>query len=393
MNLDIYINETDIVKSITIRDIPIYSIYIYMCRFTENTTPRDVGVRVDYDEDSYDSDTFIIKDVNKEGKFIHSFTKVFVDDDEQLTISNIYVGIETITERYIYFSRTLDSNFLASNPLPNKLYIHRTLRSTMEILSNNTLKLYGLVPLLYKDFTSIHIFKSTEKSYELRLSRNNNTGIKYNFDIDVIDNRTCVGFTFNSYSKHIDIPLNEEISLTNFTKLYPVYDYIKTPTEENLKTTITCYKNSADAIRVFKHDYLTVSENFAEATPITFLDDCDVINPIISLVTDGKPIDFNYIYLTPLNRYYFVEDIVYKSNNVVELLLKIDILMSNAVGITRLKAFVTRNEFQHNKAIIDDKRVIHSGTEISTIEIETNLFDDDGVLAINGFYMDMRGNN
>lgn len=278
----------------------------------------------------------------------------------------------------------------------------------IKIMSNNTLLLYNKIDITDVDYNVIRIdvdLNSDPKQMELILRNtkyvmpDKTIRINFNFFEDDKFKTKLIGLTATPFS-------NKSIfengyfgviagGLSTHT-LYPIYSYTLPISEPTSNTSITCYKNSADSIRVFKHDYLTVSENFAEATPITFLDDCDVINPIISLVTDGKPIDFNYVYLTPLNRYYFVEDIVYKSNNVVELVLKIDILMSNAVGIRSLKAFVTRNEFRHNNSIIDDKRVVHSGTEISTIEIETNLFDDDdvgdgdlGTLAVNGYYIDV----
>ena len=402
-----YRNETDVAFELEpLENYPYYTkITVGYCEFDKELSPNDLYFDIEYASSNTGDITtktvrYIIKNVNDDNYVTYALLKDFIPEDEDYPTDKIFCNIFN-TKTYQSVGIVGGSGYTRISELPTKLYLKRQ-SNNCNVLSNNTLYKYG-IPITFNNIISAincSIINDVNPYIRVEIIRD-----YFLFRVEnvygVLENtpkgKEFVGFTFTPFSNKVDVKIGETLINDYVYNLYPVYEYVKTPTQEDLKTTITCYKNSADSIRVFKHDYLTDSVNFPDLIPITFLDDCDVINPIISLITDGKPIDFNYVYLTPLNRYYFVEDIVYKSNNVVELLLKIDILMSNAVGIRSLKAFVTRNEFQHNNSIIDDKRVVHSGTEISTIEIETNLFYDEdttdnndlGTLAINGFYMDV----
>lgn len=62
----------------------------------------------------------------------------------------------------------------------------------------------------------------------------------------------------------------------------------------------------------------------------------------------------NYGYIPEFNRYYFISDIISIRNNIWRLNMHVDVLMSYAKEIKKLKALIKRNEFDFNKLIVDD---------------------------------------
>lgn len=149
------------------------------------------------------------------------------------------------------------------------------------------------------------------------------------------------------------------------------------------------YRNRTDKNVVDKTEFLelVLTEN------IIFKQETSVINPTIILERTSFP-NFNYVYIKELNRYYFINSITSIRNNLWEISLNIDVLMSYKDGIKSLKAFIDRNEYDFNPSIIDTKMVIESGYNITSTEIKTNMFKpydyyrDDGTLlkTFNGTY-------
>lgn len=129
------------------------------------------------------------------------------------------------------------------------------------------------------------------------------------------------------------------------------------------------YRNSADKNMVDKTEFLSL----VSTESIIFKQETSIINPTIVLETTSFP-NFNYVYIKELSRYYFITSIISIRNNLWEINLSIDVLMSYKDGIKSLKAFVDRNEYDFNPSIVDTKMVIESGYNISSMEIETNMF-------------------
>lgn len=87
---------------------------------------------------------------------------------------------------------------------------------------------------------------------------------------------------------------------------------------------------------------------------------------------------YNYVYLTVLNRYYFVADAVLQ-NDMFVLTLKEDVLMSFKDLILQQNAFIERNEYLYNSNLVDDYVTFdfHKKKEYSKIT-PTNDFLDFG---------------
>ena len=144
---------------------------------------------------------------------------------------------------------------------------------------------------------------------------------------------------------------------------------------------IALFKNSAEPNRLFKGDYLTSVGSIYG----TFRDEVSVTEPLITIQYD-KPIDFNYIYIPILKRYYFVNDYTFTSNKIYEVLLSVDVLMSYKDAILNCKGFIERNEFGQNRYLIDNKRPVLEGRHVVCDFVPNDLFTSkEGYYVLNGF--------
>ena len=87
-------------------------------------------------------------------------------------------------------------------------------------------------------------------------------------------------------------------------------------------------------------------------------DECDIINPVISIV-GMKPNDtFNYCYIPEFSRYYFITDKKVITTSVVEISLHEDVLQTWSQYILQQEGVVLRNEFEYDSMLIDEKVLI-----------------------------------
>ena len=149
------------------------------------------------------------------------------------------------------------------------------------------------------------------------------------------------------------------------------------PTPTPTTNDIVLFRNTADRNRVSKMPYLTevgtIKGVIREATSI--------VNLVLT-IQYPKVIDFNYIFFGALNRYYFVDNIISVSNNLWELSLTVDVLMSYRDALLNLPAFIDRNERFYNPNIIDKKLPIEQGVNVTVYPIDNSVFNKDGGLFI-----------
>lgn len=144
--------------------------------------------------------------------------------------------------------------------------------------------------------------------------------------------------------------------------------YVRNPVEGSQEFIL--YKNRADAHRVNKTLYLTqVGKIYG-----VYRENISYTNMAI-VIEYTNPIDFNYVYIPSLNRYYFVSQVTILNNKLCELSLSIDVLMTYRNGIYKLHAFVDRNETIYDDDVIDDKRVVLQGQDVEVGDIANALFE------------------
>lgn len=114
-------------------------------------------------------------------------------------------------------------------------------------------------------------------------------------------------------------------------------------------------------------------------------DECDIIDPVISIV-GMKPNDtFNYCYIPEFSRYYFITDKKAITTSVVEISLHEDVLQTWSQYILQQEGVVLRNEFEYDSMLIDENVLIKDTNTI--IKLEANRvqeFPDFNNDTING---------
>lgn len=121
--------------------------------------------------------------------------------------------------------------------------------------------------------------------------------------------------------------------------------------------------------RIDKEDGL----NFISIVNGTFKDECDVINPNIVLELESYPSTLNYVYISSLDKFYFVNGINILNKNLYELNLSEDVLMTFQNRIKLQKVFVERNETDYDVTFPDSELTPVNGIDISEIIVPNSV--------------------
>lgn len=109
---------------------------------------------------------------------------------------------------------------------------------------------------------------------------------------------------------------------------------------------------------------------------IIFLDSVDFLRPRITV--KSLPTETNYVYIESLGRYYFISDIKNLKNELFELNLRCDVLMTYKQDIEESQAIITEsaNEVNsHNAGYVAEKDI-----ETTSVNLENPFTDDSDVL-------------
>lgn len=212
-------------------------------------------------------------------------------------------------------------------------------------------------------------------AYQLSLTGTNDVVQTLSWSYETPEDMTFVGLS-NRPNGPILIGLGEsEVSIENSVDLYPVFRPYKIPSET---FDINLFKNTAEYNRVDKTNYITdvgtISGVMREASSITDL--------TITIERADLP-NFNYVYIEKFGRYYFVNDIRIVRNELFEIDMTVDVLMSYKDAIKSLRAFVDRNENTQNPMLIDKKKVIEQGVDIEDNYISNQVGFVSGVTESN----------
>lgn len=104
--------------------------------------------------------------------------------------------------------------------------------------------------------------------------------------------------------------------------------------------------------RVNKSSYISLYAEY----DCKLKNDTELINPIILLAENIDTIDnFVYAYIPVFNRYYYVRAMKSIANNLTELTLEVDVLMSNKNEIlSSCQGLVARNQTNYDHYLEDD---------------------------------------
>ena len=117
--------------------------------------------------------------------------------------------------------------------------------------------------------------------------------------------------------------------------------------------------------------------------------DTSVLKPTIILSSNADAIKtYNYMYIDDFKRYYFIDDIVSKNNNLWEISGHVDVLETYKAGIKSNKAVIRRQQNIYNLYLNDPDFITYNNEKIQTLKFKngTTPFSKTltYVLVING---------
>ena len=151
--------------------------------------------------------------------------------------------------------------------------------------------------------------------------------------------------------------------------------------------TLELYRCPSDERMVSK----TLNDKFT-FNHITFKNDTSIMNPvfIVGAIKDNtEPMDtvgwwrkFNYCYCPNLERYYFITDITFTRQGLVELNCSVDPLMSFKEDILASTQLITRQENKIQKYIPDQSLPIHSQVKTQITQFGSDIGGDTQTLLL-----------
>lgn len=141
------------------------------------------------------------------------------------------------------------------------------------------------------------------------------------------------------------------------------------------KNAIFFYRNNSSKDTVSKSLIWVATEEVKYTRPIQYK------QMILDVKRSASDSQYNYVYLTVLNRYYYVTDAVL-TNDYASLTLIEDVLMSFSDLIRLQDAFVTRNENDYDSDKVDDYVTYDYDKTITTQTVtdSLNLFENIGTV-------------
>lgn len=126
--------------------------------------------------------------------------------------------------------------------------------------------------------------------------------------------------------------------------------------------TIKTYRFLGDSRKIDKT--LTGVETYSN---VTIVGDMNIQNPIISLQLDSFTdiINFNYIYIPELRRYYYVENSTIREDGFVQIQCRVDVLKSFKSDILSSTQYVERQENKCSYQVPDNGYIIKSNRNLT----------------------------
>lgn len=143
------------------------------------------------------------------------------------------------------------------------------------------------------------------------------------------------------------------------------------------------YKNKSDNIIMNK----SISQQGPNLT-VHMKEDTNVIEPTFYISRTVAMLDVNYIYVTELKRYYFIESIE-TSQQYFIVKCKVDVLMTFKSEILKQSCIVARNQSRSKMYLQDEKLKLYNMDRYEVIPFESGFLQDGAkvsnfVLTLNG---------
>lgn len=137
---------------------------------------------------------------------------------------------------------------------------------------------------------------------------------------------------------------------------------------------ISCFECNAEPSRVDKAEYL-IAKGILDGT---LKNGASMLTPVILIDTSAtnQPPAFNYCAIGYFGRFYFVTEIKNVRNNLWELYLRCDVLMTYADSIKKLNAYIARQENSEESYLIDSEVASRNKPTVEIKALSQNYFNN-----------------
>lgn len=101
-------------------------------------------------------------------------------------------------------------------------------------------------------------------------------------------------------------------------------------------------------------------------------DECDILNPVLTIEGLNPDTTFNYCYIPDFKRYYFITESSVIRTGLIQFNLHVDVLQSWSKEILELEAIISRNEYDFNNHL-EDTRVPAWSNNMTSYKEPTNI--------------------
>lgn len=103
-------------------------------------------------------------------------------------------------------------------------------------------------------------------------------------------------------------------------------------------------------------------------------DECDILNPVLTIEGLNPDTTFNYCYIPDFKRYYFITESSVVRTGLIEFVLHVDVLQSWSSQILEQEGTILRNEYDYNVWLPDDRVPLQSNGEYVFIKSTSDPF-------------------
>lgn len=103
-------------------------------------------------------------------------------------------------------------------------------------------------------------------------------------------------------------------------------------------------------------------------------DNCSILKPVIAIRTTDSIIGFNYMYISDLGRYYFIDDIVSIHDGLWQISGHVDVLETYATAIKANSAIIRRQQKLYNLYLDDPDFHVLNYERIQCYKFPANAF-------------------
>ena len=144
--------------------------------------------------------------------------------------------------------------------------------------------------------------------------------------------------------------------------------------------TVTLYHNSSPNEKIGKD--LDTGVNYS----CLFKQETSILKPVITIRTSTNLTGYNYMYISELSRYYFIDDIIMVNDNTYDISGHVDVLDTYASAIKANSAIIKRQQNLFNLYLDDPKAVVYSTEQILTKKFSKTGFKKNlsYIMTVNG---------